>query len=64
MSPLRLCWRQKRWQKDVNALQIEETEAQMAEMHQSSALLAEAEASLRQQVSSLQVNLKKCILSS
>ena len=36
-------------------MQIEEVEAQMAEMHQSSAVLAEAESSVRQQVSGLQV---------
>ncbi len=36
-------------------MQIEELETQMAEMQQSSAVLAEAESSLRQQVSGLQV---------
>ena len=36
-------------------MQIEELETQMAEMQQSSAVLSEAESSLRQQVSGLQV---------
>ena len=36
--------------------QIEEMEAQMSEMQQSRAVLAETETSLRQQVSSLQVS--------
>ncbi len=36
-------------------VQIEDMEAQMAEMQQSSAALIEAESSLRQQVSGLQV---------
>ena len=41
-------------------MQIEELETQMAEMHQSSAALAEVEASLRQQVSGLQVSSSQC----
>ena len=36
-------------------VQIEELETQMAEMQQSTAVLAEAESALRQQVSGLQV---------
>ena len=43
--------------------QIEDMEAQMAKMQQSHAVLAEAETSLRQQVSSLQVSCPPAVAS-
>lgn len=48
------------YDKILMRMQIEELETQMAQMHQSSAVLAEAESSLRQQLSGLQVGTPQC----